>query len=167
MARCQTRRVLRRNHICLLVAAGFLVLSAVPSALAGPRIPRVGTQVSLLQAVNAARASHGLRPLRLDTTLARAAQAHTLDMLRGNYFSHGDFSARMAAFHLRGTLGENLAWGSGAYGRAQAIVNLWLASPGHRANLLRPAFRRIGLGLANGSFQGESAATVVTADFGG
>src|SRR5207247_1033535 len=83
-----------------------------------------------------ARASHGLRPLRLDTTLARAAQAHTLDMLRGNYFSHGDFSARMAAFHLRGTLGENLAWGSGAYGRAQAIVHLWLASPGHRANLL-------------------------------
>jgi uncharacterized protein YkwD len=43
---------------------------------------------------------------------------------------------------------------------------MWLASPGHRANLLRPGFRRLGLGIATGSFPGQAGATVVTADFG-
>jgi uncharacterized protein YkwD len=44
---------------------------------------------------------------------------------------------------------------------------MWLASPGHRANLLKPSYRRIGLGIARGPFQGQPAASVVTADFGG
>jgi uncharacterized protein YkwD len=158
--------VLRRSHVCLLFAAGFLVFSAAPSALAAKQRTESSSRGSLLQAVNAARTSHGLQPLHLDPELERAAQAHTLEMLRGNTFSHGDFSGRMAAFHLHGALGENLAWGSGRYSRAQTIVGMWLASPGHRANLLRPGFRRIGLGLASGSFQGAAAATIVTADFG-
>jgi uncharacterized protein YkwD len=117
--------------------------------------------------VNAARASHHLAPLHLDASLARAARAHTTEMLRGNVFSHGDFYGRMVAFHLSGILGENLAWGSGSYGEAQSIVQEWLASPPHRANLLRPGYRRLGLGLATGSFQGTPDATIVTADFGG
>jgi uncharacterized protein YkwD len=116
--------------------------------------------------VNATRVSHGLQPLQLDAGLERAARSHSLEMLHENVFGHGDFPGRMSAFHLRGTLGENLAWGSGPYGRAQTIVEMWLASPGHRANLLRPGFRRIGLGIASGAFQGQAGATVVTADFG-
>jgi uncharacterized protein YkwD len=140
------------------------VFAAVPSAFAGHR---ASTQASLLHAVNAARASHHLAPLHLDASLARAARAHTTEMLRGNVFSHGDFYGRMVAFHLSGILGENLAWGSGSYGEAQSIVQEWLASPPHRANLLRPGYRRLGLGLATGSFQGTPDATIVTADFGG
>jgi uncharacterized protein YkwD len=120
----------------------------------------------LLEAVNAARVSHGVAPLRLDAALGRAAEAHTLDMLRGDYFAHGDFYSRMVAFHLHGTLGENLAWGSGSYSAAQAIVHMWLTSPEHRANLLRRGFHRVGLGIAQGSFQGAAGATIVTADFG-
>jgi len=120
----------------------------------------------LLQAVNATRSSHGLAPLHLDPALDRAAEAHTLDMLRGGYFAHGDFYGRMVAFHLSGSLGENLAWGSGSYGRAQEIVRMWLSSAEHRANLLRPGFRRIGLGVARGTFEGAHGATIVTADFG-
>ena len=116
--------------------------------------------------MNAARTSHGLQPLQLDAGLERAARSHTLEMLQGNVFGHGDFSGRMSSFHLHGMLGENLAWGSGPYSRAQAIVQMWLASPGHRANLLRPGFRRLGLGIASGSFQGQAGATVITADFG-
>jgi uncharacterized protein YkwD len=46
-------------------------------------------------------------------------------------------------------------------------VKMWLASPGHRANLLRPGYDRIGLGLGAGSFHGIAGATVVTADFAG
>ena len=147
----------------MLFAAGFLALCAVSSAFAGGR---TSTQGSFLQAVNAARAAHGIGPLRLDAGLARAARSHTEEMLHANSFGHGDFAARMSAFGLHGMLGENLAWGSGPYSRAQAIIQLWLASPGHRANLLRTGFHRIGFGIATGSFQGEAGATVVTADFG-
>jgi uncharacterized protein YkwD len=117
--------------------------------------------------VNAARAAHGLARLRLDAALGRAARSHSAEMLRDDTFSHGDFAGRMAAFHLRGSLAENLAWGTGPYGSAQAIVRMWLASPGHRANLLGAAYRRIGVGVVHGTFQGAGGATVVTVDFGG
>jgi uncharacterized protein YkwD len=46
-------------------------------------------------------------------------------------------------------------------------VAAWLASPEHRANLLRPSFRRVGLGDLAGTFQGYPGAQVVTADFVG
>jgi uncharacterized protein YkwD len=155
--------VLRKNHVSVLFAAISLAFAAAPSALAASHS---SAQASLLQAMNSARAAHGLRPLRFDGGLDRAAAAHTAEMLRGNTFSHGDFARRMAAFHLAGSLGENLAWGTGPAGSARSIVRMWLASPSHRANLLRPGFRRIGLGLAHGTFEGYGGATVVTADFG-
>lgn len=118
--------------------------------------------------MNAARAAHGLRPLHADATLRTAARAHSVDMLRSDYFAHGDFPGRMATFHVRGPVaGENLAWGSGPYGQTQAIVQEWLASPEHRANLLRPGFSRIGIGIVRGTFLGNAGATVVTADFAG
>jgi uncharacterized protein YkwD len=156
--------VLRKHHISVLFAAVFLVFAAAtPSALGAGR---ASAQASLLQAMNAARAAHGLRPLRLDLRLDHAAGAHTSEMLHANTFSHGDFAGRMAAFHLGGGLGENLAWGSGSAGSARSVVRMWLASPAHRANLLRPGFHRLGLGLAHGTFLGVGHATVVTADFG-
>jgi uncharacterized protein YkwD len=154
--------VLRKRYIYLLFAVGSLVFSAAP-AVAGTQ---VSTTTSLLHAVNATRTAHHLRPLRLDARLQRAARAHTVEMLRGDFFSHGDFYGRMVRFHLSGSLGENLAWGSGSYARARSIVRMWLASPAHRANLLRRGYRRIGFGIRTGSFQGTSGATVVTADFG-
>ena len=126
------------------------------------------SEASLLRAVNATRASFGLRPVRFDATLERAARAHTGEMLRSGSFSHGDFRTRIIASGARGpVLGENLAWGVGSYASAATIVREWLASPEHRANLLRPGYRRIGIGIARGSFQGAGGATVVTADFGG
>ena len=61
--------------------------------------------------------------------------------------------------------GENLAWGTGV--TAQWVVDRWLASPSHRAVLLRPGFRRVGIGIAFGAFAGHGSAAVVTADFAG
>jgi uncharacterized protein YkwD len=146
-------------------AAVFVVFWAVPASFAAHRST---TGQGLLQAVNAARKAYGLQPLRLDPTLVQAAQAHSSDMLRRDYFAHGNFPGRMAAFHVSGrTAGENLAWGSGPYGQAVEVVREWLASPEHRANLLRAAFSRIGIGLARGTFLGTGGATVVTADFAG
>jgi uncharacterized protein YkwD len=118
--------------------------------------------------MNAVRAQHGLPALRIDGALVRAARRHTADMLRRDYFSHGNFSARVRTFHARGPVfGENLAWGTGGYATAKSIVAHWLASPPHRANLLRRGFRRVGLGAGVGTFAGAGGATVVTADFAG
>ena len=157
--------MLRKKHIYTLFAAGFLAFCAAPAALAAPQ---GSSAAGLLRAVNTTRASFGLRPLTLDVRLGRAARSHTAEMLRGNSFSHGDFHGRMVTFGVRGSFaGENLAWGSGTFAAAGTIVKEWLASPGHRANLLKPGYRRIGLGIGRGTFQGAAGATVVTADFAG
>jgi uncharacterized protein YkwD len=122
----------------------------------------------VLRAVNAARTARGLRPLHLDSTLMRAASAHSTDMLEHDYFAHGDFAGRMSAYHVLGLrMAENLAWGSGPYGKPATVVQEWLASPEHRANLLDPRFGRVGVGVVRGTFLGAANATVITADFAG
>jgi uncharacterized protein YkwD len=118
--------------------------------------------------MNQVRVAAGLRPLRFEGKLHAAARAHSADMLRRGYFGHGAFGRRMSGFHVRArVVGENLAWGTGPYSAAKAVVQEWLASPEHRANLLRPGFRLVGVGAAVGVFVGRAGATVITADFAG
>jgi uncharacterized protein YkwD len=122
----------------------------------------------VLREMNRVRAQHGLHTLRLDTHLQRAAVAHSREMIATDVFAHGAFARRMLRFDVKGRIaGENLAWGTGTASSARAIVAAWLASPEHRANLLRPSFRRIGVGDLIGPFQGYGDAHVVTADFAG
>ncbi len=82
-------------------------------------------------------------------------------------FSHGSYTARIRRVGVRAPrVGENIAWGSGSYSRARSIVNVWLASPLHRANLLRPGFWSVGVGALRGRFDGRTA-LMVTTDFAG
>jgi uncharacterized protein YkwD len=150
--------------MCALFAAVLLGILLVPAAGAAPE---ASSEASVLQAVNAARRAHGLLPLHVDSRLRAAARSWSGSLLRANAFTHGDFAGRMRSFHVFGLSGENLAWGTGSYASAGSVVAMWLASPGHRANMLRPAFRRIGIGIARGTFQGNPGASIVTADFGG
>jgi uncharacterized protein YkwD len=153
---------MKNKTLLLFVAGVLLVLFAAP---VGARSLST-TESSLLSAVNGTRASHGLAPVRIDVRLARVARSHCADMLRGDYFSHGSFAARVRSSGAPGPMfGEDLAWGSSA--TSQSIIAQWLASPAHRAVLLRPGFRRIGIGIATGTFHGYGGATVVTADFAG
>jgi uncharacterized protein YkwD len=123
---------------------------------------------ALLREMNLVRAAHGLPPLQADSHLEQAARSHTRAMIVTGIFRHGAFGSRMHRFAVRGRIaGENLAWGSGARGTARAIVDAWLASPEHRANLLRRSFTRVGVGDRVGVFQGQAEAHVVTADFAG
>ncbi len=150
--------MLLRSKIRALCSVGLLLFVAAPTA---------GAQ-TLLGAINATRGADGLAPVRPDGTLMRAARAHSLDMLRRDYFGHGAFGPRMSSFGLRVALvGENLAWGVGSSASTSGVIRMWLASPEHRANLLRPGFRRIGIGTVSGSFEGYRGARVVTADFAG
>jgi uncharacterized protein YkwD len=122
----------------------------------------------VLRQMNALRAQHGLPPLRFDPHLQRAARAHSHEMLAANVFRHGAFGWRMVEFDVRARIaGENIAWGTGFFGSPARIVAAWLASPEHRANLLRPSFSRVGVGDLVGAFLGYRDAHVVTADFAG
>ncbi len=152
--------MLIKKKVLVGFISGFMLL--LPAGAASAR----SVSTDLLQAMNAVRTGNHLAPLRIDSRLARTARAHSADMLRHNYFSHGNFSARVRASGARGpTYGENLAWGTAA--TAQWVIGKWLASPAHRAILLRSGFRRVGIGTLSGTFGGATGATVVTADFAG
>lgn len=125
--------------------------------------PRPDLEASMLDLVNDERTRRGLEPLAADPLLAELARAHSRDMFARGYFSHvtpdgRDLSERMRAAHL-GYLaaGENLAL---APTLAAAHTGL-MHSPGHRANILRRQFGRVGIGVLDGGRQG----LMVTQDF--
>ena len=118
--------------------------------------------------MNEARHSYSLAPLRIDPRLQRTARSHSSEMLRTGTFAHGAFATRIRRAGVRARrIGENLAWAVGPLAAARSLVNLWLGSPEHRANLLRPGYRTVGVGERIGTFQGYAGATVVTTDFAG
>jgi uncharacterized protein YkwD len=145
----------------------FLAVFALLWPAAGAQARTLsGSEVSLLRTMNSVRTSHGLAALRVDIRLVRAARGHSADMMRRQYFAHGSVAGRALAAGARGPIfGEDLAWGTAV--SAQWVIGQWLASPAHRAVLLRPGFRRVGIGIAFGTFVGHGGAAVVTADFAG
>lgn len=146
------------------VASGTSVARPASRGQAGSVTPR---EYALVVAINAVRSVHLLPKLAIDRRLVRAARSHSRDMLRRHYFAHGNFGARMAQFHIRGTLfAENLVWSSGVMS-PNAAVTEWLTSPPHRQNLLDPTLRRVGVATPIGAFGGFSTATMITADFAG
>lgn len=148
------------------VTLALLAFARAPASQAATTQTRA--EQSLLAAVNDVRAAHNLRPLQVDAHLVEAARAHSSTLLRINVFEHGSLAERLALYGARGpAFGENLAWGTGRLASARSIVNAWMASPGHRANLLRPGWNRIGIGALSGRFLGHRGAVVVTADFAG
>ncbi len=153
----------RGRRVAVGLSLVVACLSFAPTAGAGgfPAADR-----RLVGLINQVRAAHLAPPLRLSSTLERAAQAHSRDMLDHGYFGHGAFAARLWSFGVRTRMvGENLAWRPGTDTQTRAIVTMWLASPQHRRNLLRPGFHRIGLGMPVGPFGGYRSAVVATADF--
>ena len=105
--------------------------------------------------VNQDRAANGVAALTYSGTLARVAQYRAQDMLNRNYFSHYDPSTGQLAFlelyHLWGigytTAGENIAWSTNP---SMAQINvMFMNSPEHRANILKGAYHRVGIGVAS------------------
>ena len=89
-------------------------------------------------------------------------------MLRTGAFFHGQFATRIRGAGVRAPrIGENLGWATGSLAVARSIVQLWLASPAHRANLLQPGYRLVGVGAPIGPFGGYPYVQMVTADFAG
>lgn len=122
--------------------------------------------------LNKERTSRGLRPLSDNSDLDVASQRHANDMSAHKYFAHGDFVGRIRSArylkHARGyTVGENIAWGSWDMASPASVVNGWMHSPGHRANILNGRFHEIGLGVARGApVGGQGRAGTYVTDFG-
>lgn len=169
----------------LLVAlAGALAAPLALPAAAQPAHARAQATVSsldegVLQQLNGIRLLHGLVPLRLDTQLTASAEAHSAQMGFDGYFEHR--SANGTAFWRRiqhwyrssgypyWSVGENLLWASPTVDPVEAL-RLWMASPEHRANILAPRWRQIGIAAvhvdsAPGTFHGLPV-TIITTDFG-
>src|SRR5256712_3198542 len=152
-----------KRKVLVAFLASFALLGSAGAAQARTL---TSPEASLLQTMNAVRASHGLAPLRVDVHLLRAARAHSADMMRRQYFAHGSVAGRALSQGARGPVfGEDLAWATGL--TVQWVVSQWLTSPAHRAVLLRPGFRRVGIGISFGTFAGHGGAGIVTADFAG
>ena len=164
----------------LAVLAAVAVLPQSGSAGSNSGVTRVSSlDTALVAQVNSYRVAHGLLPLRVSPLLRAAATVHSVQMARRGYFSHdsangGSFSSRIGTYYsAQGyrswTVGENLLWASPDVGAARAL-KLWLASPPHRANLLSPRWREIGLAAVHAArapgVYDNAPTTIVTADFG-
>ncbi|MET9818771.1 MULTISPECIES: CAP domain-containing protein [unclassified Streptomyces] len=124
------------------------------------------TAAAVTGLTNRERARAGLPPLAADPLLTAAAQAHSADMVARAFYSHTapdgsrPWDRAAAAGSTRRSIGENIACGQ----RSPAdVVEGWMNSPGHRANILKPGFTHIGIGFAGGG----RAGTYWTQLFGG
>jgi uncharacterized protein YkwD len=129
--------------------------------------------------VNRERAAHGEPALHWNNHLVKAAQAHTESMAFGNYFEHVGPGGETPLSRMRHDgyiyssrlgyeVGENIGWGSLWLGTPKAVVAAWMASPGHRANILDRRFRDTGIGVSPhlGSLAHGQSGGIYTQDFG-
>ena len=113
-------------------------------------------ELEMLELVNKERVKNGLKPLKNDPELASVARAHSKDMFAKGYFAHDSPDGKSPFDRMRDAkvefskAGENLAL---AQTLEIAHINL-MNSPGHRANILHPAFGRLGIGIVDGGFYG-------------
>ncbi|MGW6788582.1 CAP domain-containing protein [Streptomyces chartreusis] len=132
--------------------------------LAPGDLPRTAAEV--VDLTNRERARAGLRPLAADPALSTAAQSYSADMAARAFYSHTSpegtqpWDRAAAAGSRMRAIGENIACGQ----RSPAeVVEGWMNSPGHRANILKRDFTHIGIGFAGGG----PAGTYWTQLFGG
>lgn len=111
----------------------------------------VAEENQVIRLVNIQRSRQGLNPLAKNTSLSTVARYKSQDMINKHYFSHmsptyGSPFKMMETFGIRfSAAGENIAMGQKT---AAEVMVAWMNSPGHRANILSPAYTQIGVGLA-------------------
>jgi uncharacterized protein YkwD len=178
--------MVRGGPVLGLLAALGACLLLLPSAAVGARADHANDTSAaaaldsgVLAQLNQIRVEHRLPPLRLSPELGQAALVHTQDMVSKGYFEHNSangqpFWQRIGQYYPNSNfsywaVGENMLWTSGQATPSQSM-EMWMASPEHRANILNPAWRQIGIAAVNspsapGTYGGRDV-TVVTTDFG-
>lgn len=127
-----------------LAAAAALLGTAAPATAAG----NAAFEQQVIDLVNTYRTSNGLNALSFDARLQEAALAQSIDMATTPCFQHDScdgtvWSDRIYSFYPGGGIGENIAAG---YATPATVMQGWINSPGHNANLLDPDWKGIGVG---------------------
>lgn len=176
-------RIWTRLQPAVAVLAALLVVPLLAPGGAGAagsaRLTLTALELSTIDSINGVRLSHGLAPLAISPALFGAASLHCRQMVYGGYFGHlgpdgSSFASRVSAYYPEGrydfySVGENLLWELGPMS-SDAMVAKWMRSPEHRANLLNPGWREVGVSAltvrsAPGVYH-DAPVTVVTVDFG-
>ena len=124
--------------------------------VAAPRID-ADAETQMLTLVNRARAENGLEPVEVDPTIRDVARAYSTTMFQQGFFAHIDQNGATPFDRMRAggatfrAAGENLALAPTVQIAHDGLMN----SPGHRANILNPRYRRIGIGVADGGMHGK------------
>jgi uncharacterized protein YkwD len=183
----------RKPYLLLALVAGLALLALVASPLtpgaSASACKRWGdsdpthlrtdqARKAILCLVNKERDKAGLRDLDRDSKLQKAAQRHNDHMDGTGCFDHecggeaGLDSRLEGVGYLVGGLtqwayGENIAWGMQGQGTPESIVEAWMNSAGHRANILNNSFKEIGVGFSVGTpGGGRDPGGIYTTDFG-
>lgn len=171
------------KHATTLLAAALLAVAAAFGASAlesgkaqaantvnvktctGGKIALKVDEKRMLDLHNQKRRSRELRRLCVHPALQRAARDHSQDLIRHDYFAHGDVGKRLKRHGYNWSrYGENIAPDPGSPSPGPTFDS-WMESSAHRSNILDRKFREVGIGLATGSLKGERK-TMWTADFG-
>jgi uncharacterized protein YkwD len=173
----------RAAHVAVLFVIALSCIGVAGASAAGSPV-RTLTAANQLESqvlgeLNAVRRAHGLAPLRASRPLAAAAESHSRAMGTFGFFAHSSrdgsaFWKRVQRFYAQGrygnwAVGENLLWSTTGLDAAGAL-KLWMASPGHRKNILTARWREVGLAAvtvpaAPGVFGGRDV-VIITSDFG-
>jgi len=158
--------------LALVVVLSSFAILATPKSVAAWSSGTFSSasERELIALTNRSRASAGLRSLRVDSTLTSVARWRSKDMIDRDYFSHdipgyGSVFKRLDSkgycYHVAG---ENIGWNTYPDDQATAAIHqMFMDSPGHRANILGKAWDRIGVGAYKGS-DGKKMWTVLFAD---
>ncbi len=146
------RSLLRRFVLAALIAPAAVGVAMVASpAQAAPTTAQAQTlQADITRLTNSQRTAHGCPAAAVNAQLVTAATGHSTWMARTGTFSHtgsngSTFATRARTAGFARPSGENIAWG---YRSAAEVVNAWMKSPGHRANILNCRSKAVGVGVA-------------------
>ncbi len=145
--------------LAISVASFFMVLQPTQAA----SLPGL-EEGRLIELTNIERQAQGLKPLRYNPQLSRAAEAKAADMLAADYFEHTSPAGKTPWSFIKATgydyykAGENLAID---FTTVEGPIPAWMASPSHRANILKEDFSEIGIASMTGEYQGRETTVVV------
>ena len=178
---CMGLRSTRLLPVLALVAmlAVLVLPAAATSSPSHSSVALSSLESGVLQQLNAIRVEHHLVPLKLSSRLTVASRQHSTEMGEDGYFDHSShdgtaFWKRIDHWYSQTgfrywSVGENLLWSSPNVDPSRAL-DLWMHSPEHRANILAPQWREIGVSAAHfaaapGTYGGLPV-TIITTDFG-
>lgn len=189
MSNCPTRPLPHARLLAAVLALmAVLLLAAAPGSAEAAQCKgadRAPAQLSkdraehiLLCLINGERTERGLAKLKGDSAQAKAARKHTKVMVRQRCFSHQCSGEADLVTRIERTsylpcncywgVGENLAYGEGREGSPRGLVQAWMNSPMHRANILNRRYEHIGIGIVWGtpSVGSDRGSATYTTDFG-